>query len=272
MASDVTINSYINEICMEIDNFINIFINVDKPTNLFEYIKFIDTYYPFIQIVYNMDYTDSCYIKQIFSENEDIYNKADQLLQINTKTLPIIFPSLHINELNYNILKFKQSNGKSCNIYILDLMYDLTQKSYKFFDNKSPKKLIELLNSEEIYKCIDTIIINITNDIHISTAIRNINYSMQKFLETDNGSLCEGYPQIVRMAILIWGRRLLHYDIFQSWFTDNRKIIAKSKLLSSTTSSEGASILHWYMTFYVMESIYNDIFDYEYYDTDLWND
>ena len=263
MTSNVTINTYTDETCSIIDEFIQEFTNNSKPSKLPEYINFIDTYYPFIQVIRHYNMTNSYNMKYIAFTNEDIHTKASKLLPKINMQIEQQFPVLYINELYYNMLK--------SNVYILDLMYDLVHKAYDFFDEKSPKILIRLLNLEAIYKCFSSIMMNITNTKKVKTTIRNINKAMRKFLESDYGDDCEGYSTITRMAILIYGRKIMHYDIFRSWWLNNKKIILSSKTLSSTNTPEGASILHWCMAFYVMEHNYNTILNTKYYNENIWD-
>jgi hypothetical protein len=259
MTSNITIDTYIDETCSIIDKFIQQFTKNNKLSKPLEYINFIDTNYPFIQVIRHYNMTSSYNIKYIAFTNEDICKKASTLL----KDVEMEFPVLYINELYYGMLK--------SNVYILDLMYDLMYRSYDFFDEESPKILIRLLNLEAMHKCFNSIMMNITNTRKVKTTIRNINKSMRKFLETDYGSDGEGYSTITRMAILIYGRKVMHYDIFRSWWLNNKKIISTSQTLSSTNTPEGASILHWCMTFYVMEHNYNTILNVKYYDENIWN-
>lgn len=260
MTSNITIDTYILELCNIVDKFIQEFTNSSKPSKLPEYINFIDSNYPFIQVIRHYNMTNAYNMNYITFTNEDICTKASKLLKDVDGTK---FPILYINELYYNMLK--------SNVYILDLMYDLAHKSYDFFDDESPKILIRLLNLEAIHKCFNSIVMNITNTKKVKTTIRNINKSMRKFLETDYGSDGEGYSVITRMAILIYGRKVMHYDIFRSWWLNNKKIIVNSQTLSSTNTPEGASILHWCMTFYVMEHNYNTILNVKYYNENIWN-
>jgi len=268
MTSNITINTYRDEICNIVDDFIKKFTDKNKLSKLSEYIKFIDANYPFIQVIRHYNMTSSYNMKYVAFTNEDIHIKASKLLpKINQnidKDIEQKLPILYINELYYNILK--------SNVYILDLMYDLTHRSFDFFDEKSSIVLIRLLNLETIQKCFDSIVMNIIHTKKVKTTIRNINKAMRKFLETDYGDECEGYAVIIRMAILIHGRKMMYYDIFRSWWLNNKQIILNSRTLSSTNSPEGASILHWCMTFSVMEQNYNTILNVKYYDENIWGE
>ena len=153
------------------------------------------------------------------------------------------------------------------NICILNLMNNLAHRSYKFFDDNSPKILLRIQALETIGNCSNDIFDNVINKNDIKKAIQNMNESMRKFLCDDYDFECEGYPQIVRMALLIYGRRLISYKKIRSYFANT---INNANLV--LTTSVDVSLLHWKMTFHVMETIYNLVLQKKYYDADIWTE
>jgi hypothetical protein len=92
--------------------------------------------------------------------------------------------------------------------------------------------------------------------------MKHVNQGISVLLQ-DEQITCEGIAQIVRMAILIYGKDLINYNHI-------RQIFLHYPIMSSMTS-EGASLLHWKMTFYVIETTYNYILKHTIYNTTVWH-
>lgn len=300
--TNITIDNYVTEICDSINKFLTSFTSFTSPasdySNLSKYVEFIEISYPIIQIVNNdnlyddqyNDKHDICYIDKIITGNMDIFCKVKKILsKIECDDGIITFPTLCINELGFKMLqskislslvpRFTFSNyfglNMDCtpdkttqnNICILNLMNNLAHRSYNIFDDNSSKILLRILALETIGNCSNNIIDNVINKNDIKKAIQNMNETMRKFLCDDYDFECEGYPQIVRIALLIYGRRLASYKKIRSYFANT---INNTNLVLTTSCD--ASLLHWKMTFYVMETVYNSVLQKKYYDVDIWTE
>ena len=75
------------------------------------------------------------------------------------------------------------------------------------------------------------------------------------------------------MAILIFGKRVIHYKKIRSYFYNINKECNNNKNNKNNfvlTQSENALLIHWRTTFYVMEATYNYVLKRKYYDVDIW--
>ena len=222
MLSNITIDDYITEICDGVTKCIQTFTSLHVPQTLSKYIEFIESSYPVVQITNNdnmyysrynnYDYKcdnkfDIWYIDKLATGNMDILCKATKILScVDINDTIITFPTLCINELGFNLMQtqalltsistpkntfssyfglttnYNVDESIKNNICMLGLMNNLAYKSYKFFDEESPKILLRILSLESINKC-SIIIFDKKFKKNMNKPIQKMNDSMRQFLQ-----------------------------------------------------------------------------------------
>ena len=289
---EFTINNYIDELKCSINGYLKTFTSITLTHKVSDIIRIIEALYPFI-IINNSTIATKCYLVPKTFNNLDVIKKAKNIfVDIDYNKKYITFPILYIDKLGYDLLNYKYEENKqffsiSNKIFILDIITDLVNRSYIFFDKHSSPTIKKLLNNNIlINNSIDIINMLLDEDSTCDKTMEKIHKIFQYIDQNINENIlvieyneCEGYRSLIMISILLYVKNIIScqdYYKVRRWFQIEKHKMAnnnKNKYNEKTHKSiniENRIFLDCCMAFFAMEDTYNMIFNKKYYDLTVW--